>query len=183
METCIRDPSLIDPLNKIGYTKFIVEFDPVIEKVEVRLRRRLTFRGSLESKRLLQRDDVINFLKPLERAQLIKALNDKKVHGISIDKNNFHLLKKNLLNLVNIKEKYIEINLNNSTSQVIRRAIEWGHKGTKIVFSSCASKISEIWPPLSLFNYLVLHGASIPDIITWINTYPLELFEIVSDYS
>lgn len=176
METCILDPRLVEVSRKLGFQRYLIETRKDLR--EEGLRRRVTLQGDSRS---ASPNNSIVFFRPLSRGQLVKALNDPGVHGISVDNDNFYLLRKNLLNLSKSKEKFIEIRLSNSSSNVIRRAIEWGYKGAKIVFSSCASRISELWAPLSLVNYITFHGAYMEDVISWVYTNPLELFQLVSD--
>ncbi|MCP6729189.1 hypothetical protein NLI87_07910 [Metallosphaera sedula] len=179
VETCIQDPKLIEISSRLGFQGYIVESRKLDEARWQGVKKRLTLVGDSQ----VSPNTPIVFSKPLSRTQLVKVLNDIKIHGISLDNDNFYLLKKNLLNLAKSKGKYIEIRLNSSSSSVIRRAIEWGYKGAKVIFSSCASRKSELWAPLSLVNYLAFHGADMKDVITWVYTYPLELFKLVSDDS
>ncbi|MEM4080420.1 MAG: hypothetical protein QXY37_03770 [Metallosphaera sp.] len=168
-------------MKSLGFSRFVLEYSAASEAGEdIRIRR--TFYSGVSNPSRTSTNEIL-FFKPSSRENLVKALNDYRIHGISLDRTNYHLLKKNLLHLIKIKNKFIEIRLNESSSELIRRSIEWGYNNIKIVFSSCASTISDVWPPLSLFNYLLIHGASSSRAIVWISRYPMELFNIVSDIS
>ncbi|QKQ99903.1 hypothetical protein GWK48_05515 [Metallosphaera tengchongensis] len=178
VETCLFNIDIKGVLDSLGYNAYLLESKVKVKDITLNdVRMRKTFLHEREFNRYFSKNsNTIYFVKPSSRSAIIKALNDPRVNGISVDNSNYKLVKKNLLNLSISNKKYLEIILNSSSSEVIRRAIEWGYRGARTIFSICVEKVSDIWSPLSVFNYLILHGASPSYVASWLFTYPSELF-------
>jgi len=159
IETCLLDSSLMPFLQAAGYSNYLLEG-----------RERLTIE-LYDSEKLRHQNSsgFLLFVKPMSQNAFRKALMDSKVNAISLDDTNVRLVRREILNLLRIHRKPLEILLNSSSSLTISNSIGWGRKWIDTMFfSSCATTISEIWSPLVKMNYLVVHGATEVEALSWV---------------
>lgn len=178
VETCLRNEALIPILKKIGYSSFLIEGGGAVATIgRITLTAEKYPHGEID--KAFSRGHLV-FFRPNSRDSLIKVINDERVCCVVLDNTNLHLYKRPLVRLMVRKGKFVEVWLRSSSHEVVRRAIELGNRGLKTVFSSCPSKISEVWSPISKLNYLLILGASSPLALTWIYSFPLELYRNAS---
>lgn len=126
----------------------------------------------------------LKFVKPLSAEAFRAALMDHLVFALTIDESNVRLVRREVLSLARIHNKPIELLLNHSSSRTISTAIKWGRRWVHtIFFSSCASKMSEVWPPLVKVNFLVVHGATEAEALSWVFHSPLKVLGSVTSVS
>lgn len=173
VETCVKKSDLLYVLRRIGYSEGILEGtgSNKWKRATVSFSEPESFREKLAS---IKRD-VLIFAKPLNRQALRYALSQERVIAITIDEDNWKLLnRKSSLNMLRQQGKFVEVPMM-ASSGVIFRVIRLAYKWFDVVFSSCASELTQLWPPLSKVNYLVIHGADEEEAIRWVYDNPNKL--------
>ncbi|EWG07290.1 MAG: RNAse P subunit p30 [Candidatus Aramenus sulfurataquae] len=174
VETCIKNPALFPILKKIGYS------EGILEEVNSQSRwRRVTIPFSdpegFRRRASSFEKNVLVFAKPLNRQALRYALSQERVIAITIDNDNWMLLTRRAsLNMIRQQGKLVEVYMS-ASSGIIFKVIPLAYKWFNVVFSSCASDMTQLWPPLSKVNYLVIHGADEEEAIRWVYDNPSKL--------
>jgi len=173
IEACIYSDKLFSILRKIGYDigiledakeglsrKTIVTND--IKLLSNLLRSRTGFKG-------------IIVVKPMSLQVLRYSIISKKVNMVQFDNENIYLLKRTMINLLKIYDKFIEINLNNISSLNLIKIIGNSKINKNIILSSCAREYYELWPPLSKLNFVTIHGIPEELGLQWVFLNPIRL--------
>lgn len=170
---------LVPTLKEIGYSRFLLEGG--IGKAGLMNRITLTA-GKYpydEINKVVGRYRLI-LIRPTSRDCLVKAINDERICCLVFDNMNYYLYKESLARLLMRKGKLVEVWLHSSSHEAVRRAIKLGSRGVKLVFSSCPSRLSEVWTPISKLNYLVVLGAPTQLGIVWLFSFPQEMYNNAS---
>lgn len=169
IEPCIKNEKISYLARKVGYDILFIENGFPLSRITIPLRHSSNFLKNVNN---YKNYDLI-VVKPLSIEALRVSILSKAIHMIHIDNDNFYLMRKSMLNLIKIKNKFIEINLNSSSSYIIYKSILWGYKWIKnLIFSLCAKETYELWSPSSKLSYIIIHGADEEMAMKWVFINP-----------
>ncbi|MEM0174293.1 MAG: RNase P p30-like protein [Sulfolobaceae archaeon] len=178
VEACVLSHELIPILKKVGYDIGIIEGNKnLLSRKTIEVKDDNILSSFLRSSKKFKGIIVV---KPLSISTLRYSILSKQVKMLQFDDENAHLLKKNMINLLKNKEKYIEINLNKISFFNLYKILLNFKIHRNIILSACAKHYSEIWPPLSKLNYVSIIGIPEELGIQWIFLNPNRLIISVS---